>query len=580
MKKGWMIILGSFVVLALATRVTRAEDRAPRATTAPVVRVLGCHALPSETAVALLRANGFPSARAIRALQDAYVGEGFLFAAVRVTHEADSTFTVLVDESERARIGSARVSGVKSRPEADVLRSIGLASGAAFEPKRIARNIEALLASYDDTGRPFAQVWIDSLSLDVAARTVGVSLLVVEGDPRNVTSVVVEGLQKTRPELAVRIAGVEAGTPYRAQVLEDAYLRMVSSGVFTDVAFPSVRLSADGRGVDAVIVVTEPQRSHTFAAALGYASGNESSERVLSGLAALELNNIGGTLKDFGASWSNDGAGRSQTRIAYRDRLFLGRRLAVGVQLAQVGQDTVYAAQSAGLDAERGVGRVAGVLCGVSLGAAGDRNVYSTGDIVRSTRLRVRTGLSGVVGSERRAAFARIGVAASYADKSVSYREGFSGPADVTQWIYEGRAEVLVPAFWSLYYSLDALAESLESDEATIPLPEQFYVGGARTVRGYREDQFHGRRIAYARNELRLGRTPREGFYGFVDAGYVLQPTTAIDGAPSQESTGLVGYGFGVRSASPLGRIDLSFAVSGPISLQSTKVHVLLEQNF
>jgi len=36
-------------------------------------------------------------------------------------------------------------------------------------------------------------------------------------------------------------------------------------------------------------------------------------------------------------------------------------------------------------------------------------------------------------------------------------------------------------------------------------------VGGARTVRGYRENQFHGRRVAYARNELRLGRSPRDG---------------------------------------------------------------------
>lgn len=570
-------MLVSFALLAATARGACSESAQPAR--APELRVLGCRALSTESATALLRANGFPDARAVRALQDAYVGEGFLFAVVSVKQEADASFTVAVEEAERARVASARVTGVRSRAEADVLAALELAGGVPFEPKRLARNIESLLASYDDGGYPFAQVWIDSLGLDASTRTVGVSLLVVEGDPRAVSSVVVEGLRKTRPELAMRIAGVEAGTPYRAQVLEDAYLRMVASGVFTDVAFPTVRIAGDG-GVDAVIVVSEPQRSHTFAAALGYASSEGTSDRVLSGLAALELNNVGGTLKDFGASWSNDGAGRSQTRIAYRDRLFFGRRLALGIQLAQVGQDTVYTAQSAGLDAERGVGRVAGALAGVSLGAAGDRNVYSIGDLVRSTRLRVRAGATGVVGSERRAAFARVGVAATFADKNVSYREGFSGASDITQWIYEGRLEMLVPAFASLYYSLDGWAQSLESDEATIPLPEQFYVGGARTVRGYREDQFHGRRIAYARNELRLGRTPREGFYGFVDAGYVLQPTTAPDGTPGQSGTGLLGYGFGVRSASPLGRIDLSFAVSGPISLESTKVHVLLEQNF
>jgi outer membrane protein assembly factor BamA len=573
----WTAILPALALVTATAGGVRANDGAPARE--PVLRVLGCHALPTESALALLRANGFPEARAVRALQDAYVGEGYLLAAIGVTQEPDASYTVAVDEGERPRVASARVTGVRSRTESDVLAALELASGTPFEPKRLARNIESLLASYDDGGYPFAQVWIDSLGLDVSTRSVDVSLLVVEGDPRAVSAVVVEGLKKTRPELAVRIAGVESGTPYRAQVLEDAYLRMMASGVFTDVAFPTVRLSGDG-GVDAVIVVNEPQRSHTFTAALGYASSEGTSERVLSGLVALELNNVGGTLKDFGASWNNDGAGRSQTRIGYRDRLFFGRRLALGIQLAQVGQDTVYTAQSAGLDVERSVGRVAGVLTGVSLGAAGDRNVYSIGDLVRSTRLRVRAGVTSVVGSERRAAFARIGVAATYADKAVTYRAGFSGASDITQWIYEGRLEMLVPAFASLYYSLDGLAQSLESDEATIPLPEQFYLGGARTVRGYREDQFHGRRIAYARNELRIGRTPREGFYGFADAGYVLQQTTAPDGTPGQSASGLLGYGFGVRSASPLGRIDLSFAVSGPISLQSTKVHVFLEQNF
>ena len=567
------------VALALVA-CAGAASAASRPSSATEMRVLGARALPSEQVEALLRANGFPAARAVRALQEAYIGEGFVFAAVSVTHEADSSYTVVVDEAERARIGRVHAAGVRARTEADVLASLGLKSGVVFEPKRLAQSIESLLSSYDDAGYPFAQVWIDSLALDRTRREVDVSVTVVEGEPRDIEGVVVEGLQKTRPALAQKIAGLDAGMPYRAQALEDAYLRMVASGVFADVAFPTVRLSADGRGVDAVITVEEPKRSNSFAAALGYASREGTSDRVLSGLVQLELNNIGGTLKDFGASWNDDGVGRSQTRIAYRDRLFLGHRLALGVKLEQTGQDTVYTWQSAGIDAERGVGRVAGVLTGVSLGAAGDRNVYSTGDLVRSTRLRVRGGVSAVVGSERRAAFSRVGVAATYAAKNLSYREGATGPSDVSQWIYEGRVELLVPAFWSLYYSLDGLAQSLESGEAVVPLPEQFYVGGARTVRGYRENQFHGRRIAYARNELRLGRTPREGFYCFADAGYVLQPTTAADGSPSQDSLGLLGYGFGVRSASPLGRIDLSFAVSDRPSLEQTKVHVLLEQNF
>ena len=119
-----------------------------------------------------------------------------------------------------------------------------------------------------------------------------------------------------------------------------------------------------------------------------------------------------------------------------------------------------------------------------------------------------------------------------------------------------------------------------ESAEESVPVPEQFTIGGARTVRGYRENQFHGRGVAYARNELRLGRVAREGFYAFVDAGVVRQEAPTSTGGAVAARVGLAGYGFGVRSASRVGRIDLSFAVSDGVALQQTKVHVLLEQNF
>jgi len=329
-----------------------------------------------------------------------------------------------------------------------------------------------------------------------------------------------------------------------------------------------------------VLHVNEPARSHIFAAALGYASASDNTDRVLSGFVQLELNNIGGSLKDFGATWNNDGVGRNETHIRYRDRLFLGRRLGLGVRLEQVGQDTLYTWQSAGIEAERGLGRVAGTLLGFTLAGYGDRNVFSEGDLLRSSRWRAKTGASAMWGSDRAGKLARLGGNVTFAFKHNSYRDGATGPGDVRQTIYDGNAGVLFPAWRSLHVAVDGRLEWLQSDEQNVPLSEQFYVGGARTVRGYRENQFHGRRVAYARNELRLGRSPRDGFYVFVDAGYVRQETPQAAGPTLVDGTGLTGYGFGVRSLSRVGRLDLSFAVSDGLSLRQTKVHVLLEQNF
>ncbi|HEX5131995.1 MAG TPA: POTRA domain-containing protein [Candidatus Krumholzibacteria bacterium] len=571
--------LRRFALAAVVVVCVLAADAVARAAAARV-RVIGTRVVSTERAAAVLRANGFPAPTGIDALREAYLRAGYLSVAFDVQQAADSSYAVLVTEGEQARVGSVGIGGAVSRPEAEVIEALGLSPGSRFVPDELESRMRDLLAGYDQAGYPFAQVWVDSIGFDTEANQVNISLYLVEGNAREITGVVVEGLKKTRPELALRIAGVEPGVPYRAQILEDMYLRLVGSRVFDDVEFPTVRVASDGRGVDAVVKVSESPRSHAFVAALGYASSEGSQDRVLSGLAQLELNNIGGTLKDFGASWNNDGNGRSDTRIRYHDRLFLGRRLALGIQLQQTGQDTLYTWQSLGVEAERGFGRVAGTLTSASLGAFVDRNVFSTGSLLRSTRVRGRVGVSAQWGSERRAAYVRLGAAGSLASKDVAYREGSTGPGSVSQTIYEGTAEALAPAFWSLHYSLLGAVQTLESGEASLPLSEQFYIGGARTVRGYRENQFHGRRIGYARNELRLGRTAREGLYLFSDVGYVLQETMNEAGAVSEHGSGLAGFGFGVRSVSRLGRIDLSFAVSDEVSLQATKVHVLLEQNF
>ncbi len=113
-----------------------------------------------------------------------------------------------------------------------------------------------------------------------------------------------------------------------------------------------------------------------------------------------------------------------------------------------------------------------------------------------------------------------------------------------------------------------------------VPLSEQFYIGGARTLRGYRESRFHGRRVATLATELLVGPGRSECGYLFVDAGYVRQEARAADGTVAADDLWPVGFGFGFRTASALGNIDLSFGMGDEVSLRQTKVHVSVEQRF
>jgi outer membrane protein assembly factor BamA len=145
---------------------------------------------------------------------------------------------------------------------------------------------------------------------------------------------------------------------------------------------------------------------------------------------------------------------------------------------------------------------------------------------------------------------------------------------------FDGEGSVGLMRSMSLYLGL--AYKGLESNEALLPLSEQFYIGGARTLRGYRENQFHGRRVATSRTELRMGGSAWENLFLFVDTGYIVT-SLAADAAADRivtEETFKVGYGFGLRTRSQLGVIGLSFGFGDEVSLQRAKVHILLEQNF
>jgi hypothetical protein len=251
----------------------------------------------------------------------------------------------------------------------------------------------------------------------------------------------------------------------------------------------------------------------------------------------------------------------------------------MGVKLEQIGQDTVYTWQSVGLESAAPIGRLWGGLFGVHFSAHGDRNTFSEGDEASSLRARIIAGINFTEGKEGEGSYIEFRTRQAFARKRIRMRDG-SPDESVSQFISEIRAAGTAGVMRHLQGYIELNYKGLESPEEFVPLSEQFYVGGAGSIRGYREDQFHGRRTAYARSELRVGKSARENGYVFLDGGYVLQEFRTSDGQVSNPEVFPVGYGFGLRTQSRIGNIDLSFGIGDKPSLRQTKVHVILNRSF
>jgi len=422
-------------------------------------------------------------------------------------------------------------------------------------------------------------VWIDSLVLKPTTSRVRLTVHVVEGEMKNLNRVDIEGLQKTRQNVAIKLSGLRAGKPYNGARIREAYLRLSASGIFDDVAYPTIRISPQGLGVEALIKVIESKRSNSFSAALGYAEREGTRDRALSGIVQLDLLNIGGLLRDVGVFWRSDGAGRIQTELAFRQRFFLGRRMSLGLSLQQVGQDTVYTWQSLGVETAAPIGRLWGGLLGLDFAAHGDRNTFAEGDVAKSRRFRFVGGHTFVWGTRYRGNFLELVNRYAFASKRVDAR-GANNTASMSQHIVESDVKTALELPQNFHIVNHAAFRMLSSEEAEVPLSEQFQLGGAATVRGYRENQFHARRVAYSRTELLMGRSRAENGYIFADVGYYIRDQQNASGSSTTTSRFIFGHGFGLRTQSRAGNIDISFAVGEELSLRHTKVHVILNRKF
>ena len=100
---------------------------------------------------------------------------------------------------------------------------------------------------------------------------------------------------------------------------------------------------------------------------------------------------------------------------------------------------------------------------------------------------------------------------------------------------------------------------------------ELYRLGGARSLRGYDEDQFRGASARRVRVELRA-RFDADGYaFLFHDLGFV-EPVSPTGGRLGRDL--YPGYGAGIVFPSALGPIALSYAVNPDEGLQRGRIHV------
>jgi outer membrane protein assembly factor BamA len=112
-----------------------------------------------------------------------------------------------------------------------------------------------------------------------------------------------------------------------------------------------------------------------------------------------------------------------------------------------------------------------------------------------------------------------------------------------------------------------------------LELSDLFRLGGARSLRGYAEDQFLGSRVVWTSLEYRFLTGRRSYLYGFFDWGYVA--TDPGEYSPLERSElRPYGYGAGLLVETALGIVEVTIAAGRDDTFSTAKFHLRLVNEF
>lgn len=193
-----------------------------------------------------------------------------------------------LSEGEQYKISSVQVSGDTVLPKEQVEKMVLVKEGQIFSRRLLELSSDAITATLGNVGYAFAQV-NPIPDIDRDARTVGINLQVVPGPRVNVRNIVFKGNSRTSDEVLRREMRQFEGGWYSQAAIDRSKIRLQQLGFFENVDIENQPVEGTSDQVDVVVNVKETP-SGSFMFGLGYSQLGGLSTQV-----QLSQNNFLGT---------------------------------------------------------------------------------------------------------------------------------------------------------------------------------------------------------------------------------------------------------------------------------------------
>ena len=508
---------------------------------------------------------------------DRYQAAGFYAASANLQpplfSEDSSTvdLTVEISEGKRTVLAALVFEGMRVFSSSDVAPLQESRIGDPLEIGVLEGDLAALLERYDRAGFPLVDCRIDSVAIRPAESvdSAYVYVRVTEGPRVSIDELRVEGNKETRTGVILREARLQPGEPYHPARVSAIRQRLIRLNIFSQVSEPALYMRGDHGGL---LIRVQEGSTNTFDGVIGYAPEILPGEGgFVTGLVNISMRNLFGTGRKMNLRWQKEDRNTQDLGIAYVEPWLFGLPVNAGGEFLQRRQDTTFVRQT---------GRIRGELMiseefSVSV-VGGSESVIPSSDTLTTRIPRSSTlTIGGEALYDTRNDLYNPTDGARYRADYHYGRKRLSGSAA------EGSANISIQRFgidlefYVAPFARQVIAVGLHGRQVQggeVDESEMFRFGGANTLRGYRENQFLGSRVAWTNTEYRIIVGRRSFLYGFFDTGYYSRPGDVTRTLVGTEAFHY-GYGVGMRFDTPLGNLGVSFALGKGDSFAQGKVH-------
>lgn len=524
----------------------------------------------------------------LEALSSLYRDQGYWEAVIRdsIRTEGEKTWLrVRISEGPRTVIGKVSFLQARELTDGTLLSLLALPQGGPFRQQDFEQGIERILSRYEEIGHPLTRIQTEDFERQ--GNRLNFSLRLWEGPRVALDSIRVQGNEGTQARVVTREFHVRHGEIYRKSKIEEGRRRILGTGYFQEVLEPEVIPFANQDSFRLVWHATllekvKEGRANTAEGVLGYVP-REGQKGYLSGFLTASLRNLLGTGRQVGLRWEQLVPSSSLLYFSYEEPYVFSLPLTLGGDVTHEVKDSSYIRTAGSIYARvplseevsltLGFGRER-VVPGSRQNNPNERSDKSLSDFGLAYQkldlpLNPRSGvdLSGT------------------GEYGIKTFPGVSGNVKVTQ--TEGDASFFIPLGKGAEGSGYALAALLHgratvSTEKFIPPSEEYYLGGANSLRGYEEQQFLGSRLAWGNFELRrlLSRTSRVAV--FWDIGYYAEKrmNPLLPDSTERVRGTKQGYGIGLREGSETTLLKIDYALGQGQTFGQGKIHVGIENRF